>query len=723
MSERPSKRARYQGPAELPAADRAAADRAAADRAAAVKAAFCALEHAKAQRAAAKARLEAPADGAAYTKQLGRDAGASLASSAETYASHYGKLAAPDGATLGAMLKAATQRVAAAQEAADDACRARPRKFQDFAATHQGVVAEHVGALLATNGVARLMRTAHDLHDAGTLTFKLWDGCGKRMGDARGALKAKYATARAPAQAKLDAALAAHGPEPPRHPPVDVALVGGAGVGVGGGGVAGQADREQARSTWRERRDEIRAAYLAEVRPKLKAVDDTQRAPDLPDLPDGLALHHLVPWAPGRPPVSCVAEVHLPKQADAGGKSLRCWRVAPGNLCIIGGYGNPAASSVPSWDWKADQWVDGRVPALPEGEVKDAAVAWLQGKLYLIGGSDPRVRYGETGKKQCWCWDPARSGTWTRVADLAVARHDHEAVALGRHLYVFGGDEEDDFALELGIEENPRNFPIERYNPEADTWESVVDMSVVRDYAAFAVLGGKIYAVGGHDGDMWLQSCERYDPATDAWEPVANMATVRSTACVAALDGKLWVAGGYNVEVFDPVNNTWEPKPELTMTRTSIAVLDGEVYGFCSARQDNPLAYNPTGFGTVAAAGDVTSVEKFDERTNSWVIVPGMTLSNVRPGLSNWRACCGGQGLGGVPQPSVTVTERSPTPPSGSGYGGARCPTAGHAMVRTAELAGPYARGGWLCDACGTGGRGARWHCARCSDDYCDACE
>ena len=48
---------------------------------------------------------------------------------------------------------------------------ARPRKFQDFAATHQGVVAEHVASLLATRDVARLMRTAKDLKGAGELEF------------------------------------------------------------------------------------------------------------------------------------------------------------------------------------------------------------------------------------------------------------------------------------------------------------------------------------------------------------------------------------------------------------------------------------------------------------------------------------------------------------------------------------------------------------------------
>ena len=67
-------------------------------------------------------------------------------------------------------------------QSGDEETIARPRKFQDFAATHQGVVAEHVASLLATRDVKRLACTAPELKDAGTLPFKLWRGSGARMG-------------------------------------------------------------------------------------------------------------------------------------------------------------------------------------------------------------------------------------------------------------------------------------------------------------------------------------------------------------------------------------------------------------------------------------------------------------------------------------------------------------------------------------------------------------
>ena len=83
-------------------------------------------------------------------------------------------IAAAEAAVVQANGKLAQAKAAlpAAHDALVAAYRARPRKFQDFVAAHEDVVAEHVGALLATHDLARLMRTAHDLETAGNAAFK-----------------------------------------------------------------------------------------------------------------------------------------------------------------------------------------------------------------------------------------------------------------------------------------------------------------------------------------------------------------------------------------------------------------------------------------------------------------------------------------------------------------------------------------------------------------------
>lgn len=106
--------------------------------------------------------------------------------------------------------------------------------------------------------------------------------------------------------------------------------------------------------------------------------------------------------------------------------------------------------------------------------------------------------------------------------------------ALGGRLYAVGGY---DGAARQCLQS------VERYDPAADAWEPVADMSVRRSGAGVGVVGGALYAVGGHDGPAVRRSAERWRPQT-GWQPVPPMAHARRNAGVVALDDKLYVVGG-----------------------------------------------------------------------------------------------------------------------------------------------------------------------------------
>ena len=99
-------------------------------------------------------------------------------------------------------------------------------------------------------------------------------------------------------------------------------------------------------------------------------------------------------------------------------------------------------------------------------------------------------------------------------------------------------------------------------------------MAEARSDHGVAVLDGKLYAMGGYNGD-YLSSVERYDPALDAWEAVAPMAEAREAHAVAVLDGKLYVAGGMgagnthlsSVERYDPALDAWEAVAPMAAAR------------------------------------------------------------------------------------------------------------------------------------------------------------
>ena len=53
---------------------------------------------------------------------------------------------------------------------------------------------------------------------------------------------------------------------------------------------------------------------------------------------------------------------------------------------------------------------------------------------------------------------------------------------------------------------------VERYDPDADEWTKVADMTTRRSGAGVGVIDGLLYAVGGHDGPTVRKSAEVFHP-------------------------------------------------------------------------------------------------------------------------------------------------------------------------------------------------------------------
>lgn len=61
------------------------------------------------------------------------------------------------------------------------------------------------------------------------------------------------------------------------------------------------------------------------------------------------------------------------------------------------------------------------------------------------------------------------------------------------------------------------------WDPIARTWSYVAPMSSMRSTAAVAVMGNRLYVVGGRDGSLCHRSVECYDPHTNKWTLRAPM--------------------------------------------------------------------------------------------------------------------------------------------------------------------------------------------------------
>jgi hypothetical protein len=153
----------------------------------------------------------------------------------------------------------------------------------------------------------------------------------------------------------------------------------------------------------------------------------------------------------------------------------------------------------------------------------------------------------------------------TRRARLPIDGAEGVSGAIGGKLYVLPGACSGFNWPKPGacFEEPTRRFF--RYDPGSDTWETLPSSMHFHRRGAAAVIGGKLYVVGGVQGDQANQpvtSLEVYDPATRTWRNRAPI-PVGGHMFGAALGSTFFVVVSGSPEraySYDPGTNRWTAK-------------------------------------------------------------------------------------------------------------------------------------------------------------------
>ncbi|XP_074085731.1 kelch-like protein 5 isoform X4 [Macrotis lagotis] len=193
--------------------------------------------------------------------------------------------------------------------------------------------------------------------------------------------------------------------------------------------------------------------------------------------------------------------------------------VLEGPMYAVGGHdGWSYLNTVERWDPQARQWNFVASMSTPRSTV---GVAVLSGKLYAIGGRD-----GSSCLKSVECFDP-HTNKWTLCAQMSKRRGGVGVTTWNGLLYAIGGHDAPASNLSSRLSDC-----VERYDPKTDMWTAVASMSISRDAVGVCLLGDKLYAVGGYDGQTYLNTVEAYDPQTNEWTQVAPLCLGRAGACV-----------------------------------------------------------------------------------------------------------------------------------------------------------------------------------------------
>lgn len=155
---------------------------------------------------------------------------------------------------------------------------------------------------------------------------------------------------------------------------------------------------------------------------------------------------------------------------------------------------------------------------------------------------------------------------------LAVPRLPHDVI------FAIGG-------WSVGL---PQSY-IESYDTRADRWIRVMeeDSAGPRSYHGTAVIGSKIYCIGGFDGMEYFNTCRMFNAITKVWKEISPMHCRRCYVSVAALNGLIYALGGYDgqnrqssAERYDPMSNQWTMIPSMNTQRSDAHAceLNGKIY-------------------------------------------------------------------------------------------------------------------------------------------------
>eukprot|EP00062_Callorhinchus_milii_P006532 gi/632947347/ref/XP_007889003.1/ PREDICTED: kelch-like protein 1 [Callorhinchus milii] len=193
--------------------------------------------------------------------------------------------------------------------------------------------------------------------------------------------------------------------------------------------------------------------------------------------------------------------------------------VLEGPMYAVGGHdGWSYLNTVERWDPQSRQWTYVASMSTARSTV---GVAALNGKLYAVGGRD-----GSACLKSIECYDP-HTNKWSLCTPMSKRRGGVGVATCDGFLYAVGGHD-----APASNHCSRLSDCVERYDPKTDTWTTVASLSVPRDAVGVCLLGDGLYAVGGYDGQTYLNTMESYDPQTNEWIQAASLNIGRAGACV-----------------------------------------------------------------------------------------------------------------------------------------------------------------------------------------------
>lgn len=179
-------------------------------------------------------------------------------------------------------------------------------------------------------------------------------------------------------------------------------------------------------------------------------------------------------------------------------------------------------------------------------------------KIYLLGGkasSTDSPYYTQTNDNQIY---DIKTNTWSTKTPMPIALQGYASVVIGTKIYVLGGSRQ---SLS-GIDTSTSNLQI--YDTETDKWSNGQPLIFPSSYGAAVVTTGvmapaKIYYVGGFSVETFTDKTQIYDVANDFWSEGPKMSAQRAYIGLALVQDVIYAIGGLDGEKWLNINEELKP--------------------------------------------------------------------------------------------------------------------------------------------------------------------
>ncbi|XP_017778124.1 PREDICTED: uncharacterized protein LOC108563839 [Nicrophorus vespilloides] len=203
-------------------------------------------------------------------------------------------------------------------------------------------------------------------------------------------------------------------------------------------------------------------------------------------------------------------------------------------------------------------------------------VAFMSGRIYVVGGSDPReddVKGKFVVVDTVWSFEPVKR-IWFTEGSLNVRRKNFGLVVCSKILFAVGGQDKNSRVTDS----------VEKYNANSGIWDFVAPMRHPRMGIACTTFEERIWVGGGMCGSSQrplTDSVECYDMEANQWTEITRLRVPRCFATFFAMSNNLYLIAGAgrhknavnntisfsSIDIWNKEDQVWEEHAEMEVAR------------------------------------------------------------------------------------------------------------------------------------------------------------